>query len=164
MWWGTSGERKWTRNELGPVVLHTIRERGLAIWGEDILEDVPPIAREDMVRELADSVEPMRKHARPDGTAHSVEWLLNASRQLLWLREARLSSKSEAADWGFQNATGAWRIHLPRAKHIRRNPESAQCPDVRRWLESLEAPNLEAIAELESELVKASSRASEGAR
>lgn len=30
-WWGTSGEKAWEKNALGPFVLHVIRERGLVI-------------------------------------------------------------------------------------------------------------------------------------
>jgi hypothetical protein len=86
------------------------------------------------------------------GNLHSVEWLLCSARQPLFLREGRLSSKSEAADRGALNAFGPWRDDLPRAKRIRLNPELAACADVRRWLRGLEQASIQAVDTHEREL------------
>ena len=150
-WWGTSGERLHETNQLGPLVLHVIRERGLVIWGEDIRPEIPPPSRDEMVSEVRDFVEGMKSHGHGGGL-HSIDWLLTAARLLLWLREGRLSSKTEAAEWGRLNAKGAWRECLPMAAEIRLNPALADSPETKAWLESLTGPIQEARAELEGEL------------
>jgi predicted nucleotidyltransferase len=150
-WWGTSGERPRETNQLGPLVLHLIRERGLVIWGEDIRPEIPPPSRDEMVSEVRAFAEGMDSHGAGGGL-HSIDWLLTTARLLLWLREDRLSSKTEAADWGRLNAEGAWRECLPISKQIRLNPALADSPETKAWLEGLCGPIREACAELEREL------------
>jgi len=156
-WWGTSGERRWETNVLGPFVLHVIRERGVVIWGQDIRGEIPPASHEDLVREVQTAF--LGDRARGvGGTLHSVDWLLTTARMLLWSREGRLSSKSEAADWGYLNARGAWRELLPKAKEIRLNPSMADSPEVKCWLDGLTEPIQEAFDELEQELAQRTPR------
>jgi len=151
LWWGTSGERTWTRNELGWLVLHTIRERGLVAWGEDVRGCIPRAGRDALLQEVQDACDSARAHGR-GGTLHSVDWLLTAARLLLWLREGRLSSKSEAAEWGRIHARGAWREHLARARELRLDPALAADPEVQRWLAALTGPIQQAREELEGGL------------
>jgi predicted nucleotidyltransferase len=151
-WWGTHGEREWERNELGWFVLHTIRERGVVIYGEDIRPEIPTPSREALLEGVSEFCEGARKHGE-GGNLHSVDWLLAAARMLLWLREGRLSSKSEAADWGYHHATGEWRKHLPRARATRLNPASGRSPESKSWLDSLDRPIKEAVEEVEHELL-----------
>ena len=85
-----------------------------------------------------------------------MDWLLTAARLIMWLREdGRLSSKSDAADWGYVHATGVWRERLPRAKQLRNCPGQAEEPETQAWLGSLSEPIQEACTELEYELARA---------
>jgi predicted nucleotidyltransferase len=152
LWWGTSGERMWTRSELGWLVLHTIRERGVVAWGEDVRNCIPRASRNMLLQDVQSACDSMKAHGR-GGTLHSVDWLLTAARLLLWLREGRLSSKSEAAEWGYVHARGAWRQFLPRARQMRLDPALANTPEARLWLDALTAPIQEASTELEQELM-----------
>lgn len=153
-WWGTSGERAWERNQLGHFVLHTIREHGLVIWGEDVRPRTPRILRSDILNQLLAGCAATRDHAAPT-SLQCLDFLFTPARELLWLKEGRLSSKSEAADWGYRNAIGAWRHHLPRARFLRRNPLVAECRDVQEWIRGLDPSILEAINELEDALKRA---------
>ncbi|MHB0886093.1 MAG: aminoglycoside adenylyltransferase domain-containing protein [Bacillota bacterium] len=150
LWWGTSGERPWEHNGLGYLVHLVIRERGLVIWGRDVRAEVTAPTRAQLVGEVVAACGGLRRQASIKGL-HAVDALLTAARLLLWLREGRLSSKSEAADWAFDNAQGAWRVLLPQAKSLRLNPGMADSPSVRRWLEALAVPINEACDELERE-------------
>jgi hypothetical protein len=152
LWWGTSGERMWDRNQLGWLTLHTIRERGIVIWGEDIRHAIPAATREALLDDVRTACQAMRQHGR-GGRLHSVDWLLTAARLLLWLREGRLSSKSEAAEWGYRYARGGWRRLLPRAREIRLEPALACSPETQAWLDALDEPIREACTEVECELV-----------
>ena len=149
-WWGTSGDRPWESNQSGWLVLHVIRERGVVIWGEEIRGEIPAARREDLVKEVWGASKGIS--AQGD-SLHSVDGLLTAARLLLWLREGRLSSKSEAADWGHLHAKGSWRKLLPRAKQIRLNPALGDSPDGKAWLRMLAEPTREACEELARELV-----------
>jgi hypothetical protein len=151
LWWGTSGEKSWERNELGHFVLHTIREHGLVIWGEDVRPRIPEIQRTDILNELLAGCQTTRNHVTPT-SLQCLDFLFTAARELLWLKEGRLSSKSESADWGYRNATGEWRRHLPRAKLLRQNPLVANCRDVQEWIRGLGPSISEAIDELEDAL------------
>ncbi len=153
LWWGTSGERIWDSNQLGWLVLHVIRERGFVIWGEDIRPEIPMAKREELIKEVQKACENIKHCARGSGL-HSVDGLLTAARFLLWLKEGKLSSKSEAADWGYIHAKGNWRNLLPRAKEIRLNPAMVVSPDIKRWLAELTESILEACGELEDEIEK----------
>jgi hypothetical protein len=151
LWWGTSGERVWDRNQLGWLTLHVIRERGVVVWGEDIRHEIPAASRGALLDEVRMACQRMRQHGR-GGSLHSVDWLLTAARLLLWLREGRLCSKSEAAEWGTCHVKGAWRDLLPRARQIRLDPALANSAEVRAWLGGLTAAIQEAGAEVELEL------------
>jgi hypothetical protein len=150
-WWGTGGERRWDENKLGWLVSEFIRRQGIIIWGEDIRSSIPKATDADLIEDVQSFCRTLQEHGRGGGL-HSVDWLLTAARELLLLREGRFSSKSEAADWGYLNAHGSWREYLPKAKHIRLNPATAESPDVRHWLDGISAPIMEACDELEKEL------------
>jgi hypothetical protein len=94
LWWGTSGERAWERNQLGEFVLHTIRERGLLIWGKDLRLEIPEIPRRDILRQLLVGCQATRDHAEPT-SLQCLDFLFTPARELLWLKEGRLSSKGE---------------------------------------------------------------------
>lgn len=151
-WWGTSGERQWESNQLGWLVLHVIRERGIVIWGEDIRHEIPVASHEVLIEDVWMACKNMRKYGQ-GSSLHSIDWLLTAARLLLWLREGKLSSKGEAADWGFTHANGAWRELLPQAKQIRLNPWIADSAEVKQWLGALTEPIREACEEVEYELM-----------
>lgn len=153
-WWGTSSERPWKSNQLGWLVLHVIRERGVVIWGEDIRHEIPVASREALIEDVRMACESTRRHAPGFiGRLHSVDFLLTAARLLLWLKEGRLSSKSEAADWGFTHAKGSWRQLLPQAKRMRLNPSTADSTEAKQWLNTLSTSIIEACKEVEHELL-----------
>lgn len=151
-WWGTSRERQWESNQLGWLVLYVIRESGIVIWGEDIRREIPKATREALIEDMWMACKNMRQYGR-GGDLHTIDWLLTAARLLLWLEEGRLSSKSEAADWGLTHGKGAWRQLLPKAKEIRLNPSIADSDEVKQWLNTLSSSIIEACEEVEHELV-----------
>jgi hypothetical protein len=150
-YWGTSGERVKTSNQLGWFSLHLMRLHGLVVWGEDIRGEVPEATPEALLSETWALREDIREHGL-GGTLHSVDWLLMAARALRWLREGELSSKSGAADWALARARGEWRGTLPRAKQIRLSPALAESEETQTWLSCL-TPTIQAAGdELEAEL------------
>ncbi|MGE5652732.1 MAG: aminoglycoside adenylyltransferase domain-containing protein, partial [Bacillota bacterium] len=151
LWWGTSGERGLQRNELGAFVLRITKEMGITIWGADLRREIPDIGHGEMIAEAVKWCRTVEQHG-VSGRLHSVEWLLSTARMLLWLREGRFCSKSEAADWGYLHLDGEWRLHLPEAKRIRRQPELAGTMDVKAWLDGLMPAIKEAASDLRSEL------------
>ncbi|MCX6376992.1 MAG: DUF4111 domain-containing protein [Armatimonadetes bacterium] len=150
-YWGTSSDKPRPGSSVRGLVAECIHQRGVTIWGESITSEIPRPTREEILQDLRDSMPGIREHGRGGGL-HSVDFLLTIARFLIIIRENRLSSKSEAADWGRVNAKGAWREHLPMAKQVRLNPALADSPETKAWLESLTAPIQEACAELEQEL------------
>jgi len=120
----------------------------MVIWGEDVRSEIRTASFEDLIQDVRTGFLGRRADGL-GGTLHSVDWLLTTARMLLWLREARLSSKSEAADWGYRHIRGTWREYLPKAKELRLNPSMADSPDAKRWLEELTGPIQEAFDELE---------------
>ena len=149
--WGTSGERAWTENKLGGFASELIRERGIVIYGEHVRSEIPAATREELLVQCRAACADAARSGRA-GTLHSVDWLLTIARLLLWVKEGRLSSKTEAADWASRQATGAWRGSLPRAKALRLQPALAERAETRRWLDGLIDPIRQAAAELRSEL------------
>lgn len=153
LWWGTSGERIWDRNQLGWLALHAIRECGIVTWGEDVRCEIPVAEQDALLDDVRVACQTMRQHGRA-GSLHSLDWLLTAARLLLWLREGRLSSKSAAAEWGYRHAYGKWRSLLPQARDIRLNPAIARSTTTQAWLKALTEPIQEACAEIERELTE----------
>ena len=151
LWWGTSGERSWERNKLGLFAHEVIRNHGIVIWGEDLRGELPAASRQDLLAEVHTNCLDIRRHGRGGGL-HSVDWLLTAARLLLWLKEGRLSSKSDAAEWAHAHAAGPWREHLPRAKQIRLSPQLAEPADAQLWLSALTEPIQQACDEVQQEL------------
>jgi hypothetical protein len=151
LWWGTSGERVWSKNELGSLVIRFMKERGVTIWGQELRNRLPEIGDDECIAEIRDFVRKTKRYGK-SGELHSVDWLLTAARLILWLRERRYSSKSQAAEWGYRHINGDWRKYLLKAKALRLNPRMACRPDTKKWLSSL-SPALKAAAEeLEAEL------------
>ncbi len=153
-WWGTSREREWDRNELGWLVLKVIREKGRVIYGHDVSGRIPQPAAKDLFEDALRFCASARKAGR-GGELHSVDWLLTAARLLLWAKEGRLSSKTEAAAWGRDQAQGKWRELLPEASRLRLHPGEASAAEARRWLADLDCPIQEACSELEAALFAA---------
>jgi len=151
-WWGTSGEIIWNNNQLGWFVLHVIRECGIIIYGENIRQEIPVASDESLKEELLTACNSIREHAQ-DGGIYLVDYLLSLARFLLWLKEGRLSSKSEAADWGYINAKGSWRELLHYAKKLRLEPVIANVNYLKQWLNELAEPIKEACDEVEQELL-----------
>ncbi len=157
VWWGTTGERLWDRNKLGWFCHRVIRDRGIVIHGDDVREQFEAPSPEELAQEIRENCRAMREHGR-GGSLHSVDWLLTAARLLLWLDEGRLGSKTEAAEWGAENARGAWRALLPRAKAVRLRPDFAERAEIQSWLNDLDPVIAEAAQELENRLTAASFR------
>ncbi len=152
-YWGTSSDKPRTGSSVRGLVAEVIHDRGITIWGEDIIPEIPKPSRDEMLQDLRDS-NWLREHS-PNGGLHSVDWLLTIARFLIIVREGRLSSKSEAAEWGYANAKGAWREYLPMARQVRLNPWMAELPHVRTWLQSLTDPIQQACDELDEALASA---------
>ena len=152
-WWGTSRERPWEKNDLGWLVLKVIRECGRVVYGQDVRGEAPPPSPEQILEDIRCFCRSAREHGR-GGDLHAVDWLLSAARLLLLLQEGRLSSKTEAAEWGRLHARGQWRELLPQASHLRLNPREADSPDARVWLAGLTPSIAEAVSELERELAR----------
>lgn len=150
-YWGTSSDKPRLGSSVRGLVAEVIHERGVTIWGEDITSEIPMPTRDEVLQDLRDSIPSMREHGRGGGL-HSLDWLLTIARFLIIVREGRLSSKSDAADWGYMNAKGAWREYLPMARQVRKNPWMAELAHVKSWLQGLTEPIQEACAELEQEL------------
>ena len=150
-WWGTTAERPWKRNELGWFVLAVTRQCGRVIFGQDIRREIPEPNRELLIERVHYFCDSATAQATP-GHLHSLDWLLAAARMLLWLRENRFSSKSEAADWAYLHARGPWRLLLPRAKQLRLNPNKSDAPEAKEWLTGLKLPIREAMEEVNAEL------------
>jgi hypothetical protein len=151
LWWGTTGERQWAQNQLGAFAIHLVREHGRVIYGEDIRGEIPVMTEGALVNDIRRFCRDAREHGK-GGTLHSIDWLFTAARCLRWLRDRRLSSKSEAADWAVTHAPGAWREALPQAKRLRLHPEDAGAPANRQWLSTLAPIIAEASAKVEAEL------------
>ena len=159
-WWGTSGERVWTQNEHEVLDLKVIKERGILLCGIDQKELMSDVRDRECLDAVKKYLLTLRSHWRP-GTLHSIDWLLTTARLILLLREGRLSSKSEAADWGSANLEGVWRKELTKAKELRRQPQLYERDDTKKWLGSLGAAVYEAAADLEREIETSEDRISQ---
>ena len=150
-YWGTSSDKPRPGSSVRGLVAEVVHQAGVTIWGEDIRWEIPRPTRKDILQDLRDSVPGIREHGRGGGL-HLVDWLLTVARFLILVKEDRLSSKSEAADWGYANARCEWREYLPEAKRIRKNPWMAELAYVKQWLAGLTSPIQQACDELEEEL------------
>lgn len=150
-YWGTSSDKPRPGSSVRGLVARCVREAGVVIYGEDIRSEIPVPAREEILQDIRDFIPGIREHGRGGGL-HSVDWLLTIARFLILVKENRLSSKSEAAEWGYANAKGPWREYLPQAKRIRKNPWMAELAHVKQWLAGLTDPIQQACDELEQEL------------
>jgi len=151
LWWGTTGERPWERNQLGWLVLHVIRESGLVVWGQDIRREIPPARPADLHADIWAFCRSLREHGRP-GELKSIDWLLSAARLLMFLREGRLSGKTDAARWGSRHVESRWAERLPSAMRLRLKPEQTTIEYWQGWLNEL-GPDIRAAGEdLEREL------------
>jgi hypothetical protein len=153
-YWGTSSDKPRLGSSVRGLVARCVHELGVVIYGEDIRPEIPFPARDKVIQDVRDSVASIREHGK-GGRLHSVDWLLMIARFLILVREDRLSSKTEAAEWGAVNANGAWRRYLPEAKRIRMDPWTAESADVKGWLASLTEPIQQACDELEQALSEA---------
>jgi hypothetical protein len=151
VWWGTSGERVLDKNEHEALDMKVIQEKGIVIYGEDLRHMFPEIGDADCIIAIKKYQDAMQIRWRP-GRLHSIDWLLTCARLIYWLREGRLSSKSEAAGWGHMNLKGDWRRELPKAKELRLHPDRYEMQVVKSWVDSLGDVVKEAAKELGEEI------------
>lgn len=152
VYWSTRCEKKAERNEMGGFSYLGLKERGLLIYGKDITTEFDNVSNDLLTSEINNYIRTIKEHGRSTvGCVLSVEWLFMETRAILWIKERRLSSKSESALWAYNNCKGEWRKHLPKAIELRKNPGLANEPETSKWLGSLENSIQEACAELEKE-------------
>jgi len=96
-WWGTSGERSWDANKLGWFVCQQIRERGIAVWGEDIRHEIPEPTQDDLLNDILAGCDQALTHGQ-GGTLHSIDWLLTAARSLQWLNIFALKFETDGSN------------------------------------------------------------------
>ena len=147
-YWGTSSDKPRVGSSVVGLVAEVVHELGVVVWGADVRSEVPRPTREQLIADLRHHAPGFRDYARGGGL-HAVDGLLTVARMMVFLREGRLSSKSEAAEWAYINAKGAWKEHLPQARQVRLNPWMANLAEIRRWLNDLDAPTQQACDELE---------------
>ncbi|MGE5653155.1 MAG: aminoglycoside adenylyltransferase domain-containing protein [Bacillota bacterium] len=153
LWWGTSRERALQRNELGAFVLRLTKDMGITIWGNDLRAEIPAIRHDEMFTEAEKWCHTVEEHG-VGGGLHSIDWLLSNARMIRWLQDGQFCSKSDAADWGAAQLHGDWRLLLPKAKRLRREPSLASSPEVKEWLIGLTDPIRESARELRLHLYK----------
>lgn len=93
----------------------------------------------------------MKLHGK-GGRLHSIDWLLLTAKFICWLREGRILSKSQAADWGIANIDSSWAMHLKRAKELRKEPSRQNLNEYCEWLMGLDVVIQEACKYLELQL------------
>lgn len=150
-YWGTSSDKPRVGSSVAGLVAEVLHELGVVIYGADVRSEIPRPTREQLIADLRHHAPGFREYAKGGGL-HAVDGLLTIARMIVFLREGRLSSKSEAAEWAFANAKGAWREYLPMAKQVRMNSWMANLAETRRWLDELDVPTNQACDELEAEL------------
>lgn len=153
LWWGTTGERPINRNHLGWLNLLDIRQSGIVIFGLDLRSEIPQPTRSQLLNDVRSACRDIREHGE-GGYPHSSDWLLQSARFLAFLREERLFTKSEAAEWAAQHASGDWRKQLAACSRYRRDAAFRTAAGTQSWLESLSAPIREACDEVERALSK----------
>jgi len=147
-YWGTSSDKPRVGSSVVGLVAEVVHQVGVIIYGEDVRSEIPRPTREQLIDDLRHHAPGFRDYAKGGGL-HAVDGLLTVARMMVFLREGRLSSKSEAAEWAYSNAQGAWKEHLPQARQVRLNPWMANLAEVKRWLNDLDGPTNEACDELE---------------
>ncbi len=150
-YWGTSSDKPRIGSSVVGLVAEVVHQLGVVIYGEDVRQEVARPTREQLIADLGHHAPGFRDYAKVGGL-HAVDGLLTVARMLIFLREGRLSSKSEAAEWAYANAQGAWKEHLPRARQVRLNPWMASLAETKRWLNDLDVPTNQACDELEEML------------
>ncbi|HEX3046973.1 MAG TPA: aminoglycoside adenylyltransferase domain-containing protein [Bacillota bacterium] len=152
VYWGTKSEQKIAENQLGSFDLLLLKSKGLLIYGSDLHDKFEEVSQEELFVSINQSIATIRKYAIHTESIHSVDWLFLISRIILWLKENRLDSKSAAALWAYQYCRGEWKLYLPKAIEIRKNPSLGDEPSIKEWLKNLGDPIQGACDELEEEL------------
>lgn len=145
-WWGTSGERCWQANQLGPFCLQQIKVAGVVVHGLDLRAEIPSPARSELVAEATRTCRGMQQHAG-EGGLMTIDWLFTAARLLCWAATGESRSKSQAAAWALTRAKGEWRNSLPQALHLRQHPRLLHDPAQLSRRSELEAAIRAAAAE-----------------
>jgi hypothetical protein len=153
VYWGTRSERRIEKNQLGYFDLILLKSKGVLIYGRDLRQEFVDVSSDVLFNSIKQSIETIRKFAnRTTESIHSVDWLFLIARFILWLKEGRLDSKSVAARWAYQHCRGEWKLYLPKAIEIRKNPSLGDEFPIKEWLKTLGNPIQAACDELEEEL------------
>ncbi|MNV72285.1 hypothetical protein D3C71_1653620 [compost metagenome] len=151
MWWGTKGEKVWSNNQLDLFSMHTINNQGLLLFGELENDVIPEIMNDEIIRFLMDFSLCMKKYGK-GGNLHSIDWILLTAKFIGWLKEGKIFSKSQAADWGLQNLKSNWKQHLQKAKELRKDPSKVKSSEYIEWINNLDTVIIEASKDLDMDL------------
>ncbi len=106
------------RGDLNAVTRHTLRTRGLALYGPPPLEIVPPASLEDLRATMRYNIAFLR-HRMPayvwGGTTPTVFGVLTLCRVLYTLRTGQITGKRAAGEWALGQVATPWRPFLRRA-------------------------------------------------
>jgi hypothetical protein len=104
--------------DVNPVMWHTLRTRGIALWGPPAAEVVPPVRweelAENMHRNLGFLARRMPRYLA-GGTRGQVFGVLTLCRVLYTLRTREVGSKMAAARWALCHVDSRWRPLIERA-------------------------------------------------
>ncbi|WP_040948962.1 aminoglycoside adenylyltransferase domain-containing protein [Gorillibacterium massiliense] len=153
LWWGSRSERIWETNQLDQFTLYAIKHEGICIHGNFDRKLLPEIGCDEIRGFISQFISSMKLHGK-GGRLHSIDWLLLTSKFICWLREGRILSKSQAADWGIANIESSWTKHLKRSKELRKEPHKQNLNEYSEWLMDLEIVIQEACKDLELQLEK----------
>jgi len=104
--------------DLNAVTKHTLRTRGLALYGPPAAEVVPPVSVDELRANMRRNIAFLRRRMPAyvvGGTTSTVFGVLTLCRVLYTLRTGEIASKRTATRWASQRVAARWRPLLRRA-------------------------------------------------
>ncbi len=98
--------------DVNPVMWHTLRARGVTLWGSPPAAVVPPVSRKEMAENMRRNLNFLSRRMPRyvvGGTEHQVFGVLTLCRILYTLHTREVASKATAAAWAMERVDHRWR-------------------------------------------------------
>jgi hypothetical protein len=118
--------------DVNAVLWHTLRRRGITVWGPPAHTLVPPVSAAALARDMDRNLDFLARrmpHYVQAGEATQVFGVLSLCRVLHTLRTGEIVSKLEAALWALGEIDPAWRPLVERAAWRYRRGERGKAGD-----------------------------------
>ena len=137
VYWGTTGERIKTTHAFSAFDRASLLQTGQLLLGKDVRRHIETPDYAEIIAATASHLASIREHGVGSRSIYAYGWLLDIARGLYAMVNGRLTTKTDAAQWGLDQRLCPCPEELSMALTVRRQPELIRDASILDYAEGL---------------------------